>query len=270
MAVDVTIGQLLSHQAGVTGFAEPATLDDLYGGEAAAARLAAQAPFWPPGTAAGYHAISVGILANALFTRIEGRSIKQFVAEEIARPFGVDVSIGLTAENIARAAEMIPVLGGASPLYAAGSPAQIASRNPPMAGEYANTPAWRAADLPSANGFGNARALAKLYALLLQPGADGQALAKAEVIADATRARTGGVDLVKGVPARWAAGFSVNVDGIYGPSPNAFYHAGWGGAFALADAAAGMTIAYTMNQMGDLFDRDPRRQGLIKAVYAAL
>jgi len=83
----VTIGMLLAHQAGLSGFTTPATIDDLLSGEVAAQRLAAQAPIWEPGTTAGYHGMTLGILATALFSRIEGRSIKQFVAEEFAAEF---------------------------------------------------------------------------------------------------------------------------------------------------------------------------------------
>ena len=86
---DVTIAQLLSHQAGLCGFEKPVVLEDFYYQERAEATLAAQAPFWAPGTQSGYHAVTIGILANGLFKRIEGRTLAAFLREEVAVPFHV-------------------------------------------------------------------------------------------------------------------------------------------------------------------------------------
>jgi CubicO group peptidase (beta-lactamase class C family) len=280
----VTIAQLLSHQAGLPGFVAPTTLDELLSTDLAAARLAAQAPFWPPGTACGYHGVSLGPITATLFKRIEGRTIRQFVAEEIALPFNLGVSIGLNPEDFDQAAETVrpdegldlrnfyrvdgAVLGGkaGNPNL---SPAQAAALNPPMDVTYANLPKWRAADIPAANGFGNAHSLAEFYALVLGHPQNGRRLASPEVIAEATRVRTEGMDQVKNVHARWAAGFAVN-EGLYGPNPNTFFHSGWGGTFSLGDPAADLSVAYTPNRMGDLVEKDPRRRGLVSAVFNCL
>jgi CubicO group peptidase (beta-lactamase class C family) len=280
----VTIAQLLSHQAGLTGFLMPTTLSELLSTDVAAARLAAQAPFWPPGTACGYHGVTTGPIASTIFKRIEGRPIRQFVAEEIALPFNLGVSIGLDPEDFELAAETVRPeqdielrgLFGVDGSVSASkpgnpnlSPAQAAAMNPPIDGRYANLPEWRAADLPSANGFGNARSLAELYALVLGHSRNGRRLARPEVIAEATRVRTAGMDQVKNVYARWAAGFAVN-EGLYGPNPDTFFHAGLGGTFSLGDPVADISVSYTPNRMGDLFERDPRRRGLVTAVYDCL
>lgn len=281
---EITLAQLLSHQAGLTGFVLPTTLDDLLSTDLAAARLAAQAPFWPPGTACGYHAVSLGPVFSTLFKRIEGRSIRQFVAEEIAGPFDLGVSIGLDPADFAQTAEAVRAEAGmelgrffkVDGAVSAGkpsnpnlSPAQAATMNPPIDGNYANLDQWRAADLPSANGFGNARSLAELYALVLGHRRNGKLLARPETLAEATRLRIEGMDRVKNVQARWAAGFSVN-DGLYGPNPDTFFHAGMGGTFTLGDPMADISVSYTPNRLGDLFERDPRRRGLVAAVYECL
>jgi CubicO group peptidase (beta-lactamase class C family) len=280
----ITIAQLLSHQAGLTGFLMPTTLSELLSTDVAAARLAAQPPFWPPGTACGYHGVTTGPIASTIFKRIEGRPIRQFVAEEIALPFNLGVSIGLNTEDFELAAEAVrpehdielrglfSVDGSVSASKPGNpnlSPAQTAAMNPPIDARYANLPEWRAADLPSANGFGNARALAELYALLLGHPRNGRRLARPEVITEATRVRTAGMDQVKNVYARWAAGFAVN-EGLYGPNPDTFFHAGLGGTFSLGDPVADISVSYTPNRMGDLFERDPRRRGLVAAVYDCL
>lgn len=266
---DVTIGMLLSHQAGLSGFSAPAMVEDLYGGDASAERLAAQAPLWPPGSASGYHAISFGILATALFERVEGRSLKQFVAEELAGGLGLDIAIGLEPSRADVAAEMLAPPGMGSGDIGSFNPAQVAAlTNPGLDPRLPNTEAWRAADLPSANGFSNARALAALYAGLL-PNAP-RPLVSSSTVAEATRVRIEGVDLVLDLFARWGAGFLVNSDRLYGPNPEAFGHSGWGGSFAFADPRTGIAMAYTMNQMSPLLRGDPRGDALIKAVYGAL
>jgi CubicO group peptidase (beta-lactamase class C family) len=280
----ITIAQLLSHQAGLTGWVEPMTIDDMLSTEIASARLVGQAPFWLPGTACGYHAFSTGPIATILFKRIEGRTIRQFVADEIARPFDLAVSIGLEPEALEHAAEVVRVDQGfelgrffhvegsvtaSKPQNPNLSPAQAAVLNPTFDALYANLPGWRAAELPSANGFGNAHSLAELYALVLGHPRNGKLLARPAVIAEATRVRAEGIDQVKNVPVRWSAGFSVN-EGLYGPNPDTFFHAGMGGTFSLGDKVADITVSYTPNRIGDLFEREPRRRGLVNAVYQCL
>lgn len=261
----VTIAMLLSHQAGLSGFAAAASVADLLAGSAAADRLAAQAPLWEPGAGSGYHAISIGILATELFRRIEGRSLKLFVEEEIAGGLGLDIAIGLDPAEDRRRAEIIaPAELSSANIGQLTAPQIAALANPPLDPLLANTPAWRAADLVSANGHSNAAALAQLYARF----AGGQVSARAR--AAATAPRIEGVDRVLGVDARWAAGFLLNADGIYGPNEAAFGHSGWGGSFAFADPTADLAMSYTMNRMGTLLRGDPRNLALIEAVYSAM
>jgi len=261
----VTIGQLLSHQAGLCGFTTPATFADLLAGPAAAARLAAQAPLWQPGTASGYHAISVGILATELFRRITGTSLRQFVADDLRARRGFDISIGLDARDESRRAEVIAQPEMDSAQMGSLTPPQIAAlANPPLDPLAPNRREWRDADLPSANGHGNARALAELYAALI----DGR-LVSPDTLSKATRTQIESVDLVLGLSARWGAGFLMNTDGIYGPNRGAFGHSGWGGSFAMADPGAQIAMSYTMNRMGVQLRDDPRAKALISAVYAA-
>ena len=262
----VTIGQLLSHQAGLCGFTTPASEPELLE-DGAAARLVAQAPIWEPGSASGYHALSIGILGTELFRRIEGRSIKQFVAKEIAGPFELDFTVGLPAGQEHRCAELVPP--PASPVDPASfTPAQIAALgNPPLRAGFAMTPEWRAADLPSAGGHGTARAVACIYAKLIAPQ---DALVSAATLAEATRQRIRNVDLVLGIECDWAAGFLRNSSGVFGPTEAAFGHTGWGGSFAFADPETGLTLAYTMNRMDANLRDDARAKALIGAVYAAV
>lgn len=265
---EVSIADLLSHQAGLSGFTEPATVADILSGSAGAARLAAQRPLWSLGDGSGYHAITIGILATELFRRIEGRSLKEFVAAELRSGRGLDISIGLDPSEDARRAQLIAPPDMDSAQIGSLTPVQIAALGNPLLNPLLpNTPEWRRADLPSANGHTNARALARLYAALIS--ADHPLISKT-TLARATALRVEGVDKVLDLDTRWGAGFLLNSDGIYGPNAAAFGHSGWGGAFAFADPLAGIAMSYTMNRMGTQLRDDPRDVALISAVYSVL
>jgi CubicO group peptidase (beta-lactamase class C family) len=267
---NLTIGMLLSHQAGITGFDTPATFEDLFAGETAAQRLAAQAPLWPIGTASGYSNV-VGIMATALFKRIEGRSIKQFVAEELRGSFGLDISVGVGPKDRPRVGDMLnEERMDALNTVPLGNEAQRGLHNPPLTSEVASTPGFQDADIIAMNAFSNARALASMYGLLLNPGKDGRRLAGPDTVAQASKLRFDGIDMVRGIRRPWAAGFLRNEENSWGPNPEAFGHGGWGGSFGLADPGADVAIGYVMNKMSDQMDLNPRRRALIEAVYAAL
>jgi CubicO group peptidase (beta-lactamase class C family) len=201
-----------------------------------------------------------------LFERIEGRSLRRFVAEEICGRRGFDISIGLAAAEEGRRAELIAPPDMSSAQVGSFTPVQIAAlANPALDPMLPNDPAWRAADLPSANGHANAHSLARLYAALIR----GE-LVGGDALTEATTPRIENVDLVLGLPVRWGAGFLLNSDGVYGPGAATFGHSGWGGSFAMADPAAGLAMSYTMNRMGTLLRDDPRAVALIGAVYEAL
>lgn len=264
---DVTIGQLISHQAGLTGFREPADITAFYDVEQAADRLARAAPFWVPGTEAGYHAITVGFLADGLFRRIDGRSIRQFFAEEFAAH---DIHLGLPeAERHRHAPVIVPPDMSSEALAQELTPAQLAAlANPPLDPLIANDPAWQTAQIPSANGFATARGIAALYESFIAARRDPpRALVSVATLDAATAVRFEGTDSVLGQPARWAAGFLRNSSGAYGPSESAFGHSGWGGSFGFADPERGWGVAYTMNRMGSDLIGDPRNSILLESLY---
>lgn len=270
---EVSLAMLLSHQAGLCSFRDPAVFEDFYDQPRAAARLAASEPFWPPGSRSGYHAISIGVLAGELFRRIEGRSLGRFVADELAGPFGLDLTLGLPRTAWDRAAEMIaPPELGTENMMTDFNPSQVAAyTNPAVDPLLPNTDAWREAELSSANGFSNALSLARLFGAVAAGGAmDGKRVVGEAAITQATALQIEGVDEVLGVPARWGAGFLLNTDGLYGPEPGAFGHSGWGGSFVVADRTRRAAIAYTMNRMGTDLVGDPRDTALIDAAYEGL
>lgn len=264
---EVTLAMLLSHQAGLCSFRDPAVVEDFYDQPAAAARLAATAPLWPPGSRSGYHAISIGVLAGELFRRIEGRSLGRFIAEELSGPMGLQLTLGLPASEEARRAEMIaPPELATSNQQGDMNPSQVAAfTNPVIVPLLPNTAAWRSCELSSANGFSNAASLARLFGAV----AAGRLLTK-ESLDQAVHERIRGVDEVLGVPVRWGAGFLLNTDGLYGPSPDSFGHSGWGGSFVMVDPERRMSLAYAMNRMGTDLVGDPRAAALVGAAYRDL
>ena len=98
----------MSHASGVSGLDQPAPVEVLYDWEQATSRMAAQAPWWEPGTASGYHALNYGHLVGEIVRRISGKPLKQFVAEEIAGPLGADFQIGAAESDWDRIAPVVP------------------------------------------------------------------------------------------------------------------------------------------------------------------
>jgi len=262
----VTIGMLLSHQAGLSGFRHEATIEDFYDARAAAERLAEMEPWWTPGTKSGYHATTIGFLATELFQRVEGRSLKHFISDELT---DFEVTIGLP-EDIKNKASTLEAPSNLDPTATVGSleALQVAAlANPPMDPQLPNTAAWRAAEIPAANGFATSRGLARLYGELARDG--GSLLSKA-ALDQATALQISGVDAVLSIEASWASGFLLNTNGIYGPNPESFGHSGWGGSFAFADRERRIGMSYVMNKMGTDLIGDPRNTSLVAAVYNSL
>src|SRR5882757_2002396 len=165
---DIEFRHVLSHTSGVSGWDLPFTTEDMYDWDKATAALAAQAPWWKPGTASGYHAHNQGHLIGEIMRRVTGRSLKDFVREEIAGPLGADFQIGARREDYDRIAEIIPPPPLELPLdqLPADSPMRKTFSGPPPNAEAANTPAWREADMGALNGHGNARSLSTILSAI--------------------------------------------------------------------------------------------------------
>ncbi|ROQ62782.1 CubicO group peptidase (beta-lactamase class C family) [Streptomyces sp. 840.1] len=276
----VLVRHLLSHRAGLAGLREPHTLDELYDWELTCARLAATEPWWEPGTRSGYHALTYGFLVGEVVRRVSGLLPGEFLRREVTGPLGIDFTIGLPEADAGRAAELVapkPDRARRAAVFALMEPVAVASLlNPPSGAAAANTPAWRAAEIPAANGHGTARAVAALYALLAGGGGPESRPVLSEKAAERVREGQGSCrDLVLGAGFEheteialgpWLSG----PNGSYGPNPRAFGHDGAGGSCGLADPEAGIALGYVMNRMGPLIADDPRKRALIDAVYASL
>ena len=272
---DVLVRHLLSHTSGVSGLDQPAVVEDLYDWEKSTARFAAQAPWWEPGTASGYHALNFGHLIGEVLRRITGTSLKQFVAAEIAGPLGADFQIGAAESDWGRISPVIPPPPLPFDLEALGmdSPTVKTMTGPVVDATYANTPAWRNADIGAANGHGNARSVARILSVISRGGeVGGVRLLRPETIELIFREQANGVDVVLGVPLRFGIGYGLpQLDTLpYVPDDKICYWGGWGGSVIIMDVGRRMTISYMMNKMGPGIIGSQRSEDYVRAIYASL
>ncbi|MFD0367852.1 serine hydrolase domain-containing protein [Streptomyces sp. NPDC127114] len=281
----VTVRQLLAHRAGVPVLDRPLTLAEAVDLDTAMSAIAAQAPAWEPGTAHGYHAHTFSWLLSGLVHRVTGRTIGRWVAEEIARPLGLDLWIGLPDDESRRVGRLGPV----EEIEPPDSPALRLRPKPSVVAAYQdprsltrrafgviepkpdeNDPVYRAAELPGSAGVATARALARFYAATLGPVDGGPRLFAPATLTLARTEESAGPDQVLVVGTRFGLGHM-----LHGPAspllgPTSFGHPGRGGSLGFADPEAGVSFGYVTNGMRKTVTADPRAQSLIRAVRASL
>ena len=286
----VTVRQLLAHQAGLCAIDEPLTPAMLGDLDALAAILARQRPAWEPGTRHGYHALTLGFFEGELLRRVDPqhRSLGRFFAEEVARPLGLQFHIGLPAGVPASRLATIESFHPLSLLFhldrdswrmvlAYLRPGSLTARafgNPRVArpSDFA-APAFRGVEIPSVNGFGVVRDIARVYGAVATGGRDlGIAPATlSELRTPAPAPARGPHDAVLRVPTVYAFGFLKPSPAFrFGTNDAAFGTMGAGGSFAFADPDSGLGFAYAMNKMGFHIWSDPREQALRDVVYRCL
>jgi CubicO group peptidase (beta-lactamase class C family) len=273
---DIAVRHLLSHSAGLAALGRPLPSEAMFDWERMVAALAGETPWWEPGSAAGYHALTYGYLVGELIRRVSGMMPGTFFRRAVAEPLGADFHIGLSASEDRRVAEMVaPSAAESTAAGAAIDPESLLGKvmgNPPMRPELANTRAWRAAEIPAANGHGNAAAVARILAALACDGTlDGVRLLSPSTLAQALQEQSYGRDLVLGLRLRWGLGFMLSSAELpLGPNPRTFGHGGWGGSLAFADLDARVSWAYVMNKMSPGTTGDLRAASLVAALYASL
>jgi CubicO group peptidase (beta-lactamase class C family) len=235
------------------------------------AKLAAMTPLWSPGTASGYHPITFGYLAGEIFRRAEGRTMGTALREDLAKPFGLDIWIGLPDSEFDRVAEL--QRPNALPDFGHHNPATDAAFLKPWSQPSGRSQAdWRRMEIPSANAHATAGDLARLMGALANDGwLDGEDILSPALIAEATRERIAGQDLVLPFVMSWGAGFMRNVPNMpWGPGTQSFGHSGWGGSCAFADPQRKLAGAYAMNKQSTQLLGDERPKRLIAAAYGGL
>lgn len=272
----IPVHHLLSHRAGLAALRAPLPTEALWDWPRMTGALAAEAPWWESGSTNGYHAMTYGFLVGEVVRRVAGKTLGAFFRDEIARPLGADFHIGLPAKEHARAGEMVPPSdaenAGTPPLDPESMLGKVMS-NPPITPGVANRAEWRSAEIPAANGHGNARSVAQVMAVLACGGTvGGRRYLGADAIARATTEQSFATqDLVLGVPLRWGLGFMLSSDMLpLSPDRSAFGHGGWGGSLGIAVPTARLSWAYVMNKMSPGTLGDTRALGLVGALYGSL
>jgi CubicO group peptidase (beta-lactamase class C family) len=273
----VEFRHLLAHSSGVSGWDQPVAVEDLYDWDKSTAMLAAQAPWWEPGTASGYHALTHGHLIGEVLRRVTGKTLKAFVADEIAGPLGADFQIGADPKDSPRIAEIIPApdpFEGIPPMDQWTEQMLKTFTGPAPDPTVANTDAWRAADIGAVNGHTNARALARiLSAISLGGSVDGVRLLRPETIERIFEVQCDGPDLVlAGHRIRFGLGYGLPVlETIsYIPDEKICFWGGWGGSWETMNPDRRTTIAYVMNRMGPGVEGSERTARYFTLLYDAL
>ena len=268
---NLPVKYLFSHSSGLAGYEPPLLGKDLYDWDKAVSQLAAQEPWWEPGTASGYHAVTFGHLLGELVRRITGRSLGRFFKEEVADKLGADFYIGMDEKESSRVAELIPP-----------DPSSIedAEELPPIGMrtlfstniDYTDTVTheFQAAEIPAANGFSNARGIAKAGTALAMGGElDGHHFMSRATVERAIQEQIYTTDLFFGMPVRYGLGFGLPDDNI--PLPEgSFYWGGYGGSICQMNLKHGYCLAYAMNKQIQSLLGDERTVKLREAAEECL
>jgi CubicO group peptidase (beta-lactamase class C family) len=275
----ITIGQLLSHQAGLSALDEPVDVLDY---PAVIAALEKQRPLWPPGTAHGYHARTFGFLVDEMTRLITGRRISEYWRTTFGGPLDLDIWIGLPEAENQRAAIIYAAKAGGEQkpadfyreLITPGTLVRKTFTSPAGLHSIAamNTAENRAASIVSFSGIGSASSLAKFYGMLANHGVlGGKRYFLPETITLMTTTLTSGIDRILQIPTAFSAGFMKDSSKaprrIFGPSLTAFGHPGAGGSNAFADPENGIGFAYVMNQMEQSLLPNEKSLRLMDAIY---
>ncbi len=268
----IKVSHLMAHSAGLAGWREKITTEDLYDWEKVTRLLAEQAPLWEPGTASGYHAITQGYLIGEVVRRITGQSFGTFFRKEIAEPLNADFWVGLPASEDHRVADLTPPPPeGQISNFAQTEVQKITFNNPGVDVSATKTRAWRGAEIPAAGGTGNARGVAEIHAILANGGvAKGKRFMSEAGARRALEPQISGTDLILGMPVTFGLGFGLAGGVVPAPNPNTVFWGGYGGSVIIIDFDARTTFAYAMNKMGGGTVGDARSFGMIGAMWQAL
>lgn len=278
---NIEIRHILSHTSGVSGWDadRPLSFEEISNLDEANAKLAAQAPWWEPGSASGYHAWTFGHLLAEIVSRATGSTLIEFVTEEIVKPLGVDFQFGVSESDLSRTTDVVPAplppLGpGVGP-----QPGSLTFKtmNPmPMPSHFANGPTWRQGSILSASGHTNSRALTRILSTISLGGnVDGKRLLSQETVDLIFEEQSNGLDLVICAPLRFGVGYGITGEGgtavaDFLPNGRVCFWAGMGGSFAVMDLDRKLTITYVMNKMSLSGLGNDAAKAYIKAVYKAM
>lgn len=268
----IEVRHILSHSSGVSGWDEPLVNADLADWERMTSLLAAQAPWWEPGTMSGYHALTMGYLVGEVVRRIAGVSYGTFLRQQITGPLDADFFVGTPADRDSQVAPVIPP----PPMEMEVPPGSVCFKtivNPILDPAGSFSIAWRRPEIPAANGHGNALSIARVQTIIGNEGeVEGKRFMSPAGVNALFEVQTAGPDLVLGVPFRFGIGYALNGPemqlGSGGPRVCAW--GGWGGSVVVNDLDRHLTFCYVPNKMSNATVGDERAYAVLAGVYAGL
>ncbi len=277
---DIEVRHVMAHSAGLAGTDVDVGPDGLYSQDKMAETLAAQKPWWDDRSQSGYHGMTQGYLQAEIVRRVTGKTLGTFFADEIAGPLDADFFIGVPPEKDDQVCIIIPADdGGDDEDFEKAIAEMFGGRDsvgfrsfarPRAAPDAAGTEAWRRAEIPAANGHGNARSVANVHRIIALGGeVDGRRFMSREGVERIFDKQTEGTDLVLGVPTVFGMGFGL-AGGFMQLGPRGCSWGGAGGSLAIIDTDARTTFAYVMNQMVVTVVGDERSRRLQAAFESSL
>lgn len=275
---EVSIRHLLSHTAGLPSLRRRMNPGAMLSPELMRDALTAEAPWWAPGSAHGYHVNTFGFLVGAVIERVTGRSVGTYLREEVTGPIDADLHVGLGSPDLDRVAEFrweLEMPPEREPEGLSDDQLMVynAYWNPSgLSGlGVVNTEAWRRAEHPSTNAHATARGVARLYDALARGGSlEGYDVVSPGALRDACTESVNGVDLVLGRPSRFGLGYQLTQpERPLGRTASGFGHFGAGGSVGFCDPDESLAFGYVTSDMGPRW-QNPRNRGLIEAVQASL
>ncbi|KAJ5563247.1 hypothetical protein N7535_008411 [Penicillium sp. DV-2018c] len=268
---DTKIWHLLAHSSGLPQWDQPITIEDVYDTKASTEKLAAQKPWYPAGEMTAYQLFNHGHLIGEVIRRVSGKSFKSFIQDEIAGPLGADFRLGLPEGEWGRAAQVVPPPPMELPSGLDKESVLVrALTNLPIKAEYSESAGFRGCEIGGANGFGNARSLARIGSIVSLMGTvEGRKYLSPSTIREMVKERISGVDAVLLAKFRFGLGVSLPVPETisFVPEGNICFWGGWGGSMLVMDLDRGMTISYTMNKMGQGTMGNENAKAYLDAIY---
>ena len=275
----VLVRHVLDHTAGLPVVLEPMWRGAIFDCDAIVGALERQAPLWEPGTVAAYHIHTQGNILGEIVRRVTGKRFPAFIADEVTGPLGMDYQYGnLSDADLIRCATLVPTVEGTLLARRDTDPDALIAKgftqfpDEPMPVTL-NSTAWRRAEITSASGHGNARAVARVYAAISRGGEiDGVRLMRPETIKDMLTEQHNQTERMQERPYHQARGVLLNtpVSVWMGPQLRSFGHHGFGGSIGFGDPDAHIGFAYACNKMHARGDNGPRARRIIEALYEVL
>lgn len=270
----VLVRHLMSHTSGLSGWEEPITTDTLFDFDKSAALLAAQAPWWEPGTQSGYQSLTMGYLLGMIVRRVTGQTMREFVDKEIAQPLGADFQIGAKEADWPRVTNIIPPYIDPNATLGHVQPPPLAAKtffSPPPEPLRHNEAGWRLAEIGAANGHSNSRGMNRALSVIALGGeVDGKRLLSQGTIDRIFEQQSSGPDLAIGVDIRFGIGYALTgapATASLLPDGKICFWCGWGGSMVIMDLERRMTITYAMNKLKEGIIGNSIANAYIREVY---